>query len=123
MLRQPGKEHLEVSPNPSPEAAKGGRVLAEPCEGHMEGCQASAHIPEEVSPGSDPTSARFWNQNKEGNQELILQPSFSHCAFCHSAGPSHRPNPTGSQTVKGLVREPEGIGRDTGAANASGVRP
>lgn len=66
MLRQPGKEHLEVSPNPSPEAAKGGRVLAEPCEGHMEGCQAPAHIPEEVSPGSDPTPARFWNQNKEG---------------------------------------------------------
>lgn len=62
-------------------------------------------------------------ESKQGrNQELILQP-FSHCALCYSAGPSHRPNPTGSQTVKGLVREPEGIGRDTGAANASGVRP
>lgn len=121
MLRQPGKEHLEVSPNPSPEAAKGGRVLAEPCEGHHGGLPG----PCPHTRGSVARERSYPCQileSKQGrNQELILQP-FSHCALCYSAGPSHRPNPTGSQTVKGLVREPAGIGRETGAANASGVR-
>lgn len=83
----------------------------------MEGCQAPTSHTRGIShPGSDPTPARFWNQNKEGNQELILQP-FSPVPFAILLVLPLRPNPTGSQTVKGLVREPEGIGRDTGAAN------
>lgn len=37
MLRQPGKKHLEIFPNPSPEAAKGGRVFEGPRENLHQG--------------------------------------------------------------------------------------
>ena len=97
-------------------------MLVEPCENLHQG---GLPVPCPHTRGSVAREGSYPCQipaSKQGrNQELIVQP-FSDCALCYSAGPSHRPNPTGSQTVKGLVRQPAGTERDTGAANASGLR-
>ena len=74
----------------------------------------------ELWSGRGPTPAKFCHQSKEGVGNSYSSP-------CYFAGPSHEPNPTGSQTARGPCKaacrgSPWDSGRDSRAANALGVR-